>query len=266
MAASMTEAHERASLGTHLQVLLSHYGPQNWWPAQTRFEVIIGAYLTQNTSWRNVELAIANLRRARILNLSGIRTVPLRKLEALIKPSGFFRQKARRLKIFVRFLDTGYSGSLSRMFAQPTDELRAELLTLEGIGRETADSILLYAGGHPVFVVDAYARRIFDTQRHGIIAGAKTMDYDQLRLIIEAAVLRDLLPYSLPAADNPRHPPSRMSRAQRNDAARLFGEIHAAIVRTGNEHCRSIPQCEGCPLQSFLPKISRENATLSRQD
>jgi endonuclease III related protein len=261
MAARVTEHSERGSLTAHLQALLSHYGPQNWWPAQTRFEVIIGAYLTQNTSWRNVELAMANLRRAGILNPVGIRSISPKRLQALVRPSGFFRQKARRLKIFVRFLDVNYRGSLSRMFAQPTAELRGQLLRLEGVGRETADSILLYAGGHPIFVVDAYTRRIFDADRHGVIAGARAMDYDQLRLTIESAVTRDLLPYALPEAANPRHPPSRMSRAKRSDTARLFGEIHAAIVRAGNDHCRSVPRCEGCPLQSFLPKGCRENAT-----
>ena len=263
MAGLVTENREKTSLNAHLQALLSHYGPQNWWPAQTRFEVIVGAYLTQNTSWRNVELAIANLRRAGVLNPAGIRGLPLKQLQALVRPSGFFRQKARRLKIFVRFLDTHYGGFLSRMFAQPTDELRAELLSLEGVGRETADSILLYAGGHPVFVVDAYTRRIFGAERHGVFANAKTMDYDELRLIMESAFLRDLLPYSMPTATiNPRHAPSRMSRAKRSDAARVFAEIHAAIVRTGNDHCRSIPRCEGCPLQSFLAKRTcPENAT-----
>jgi endonuclease III related protein len=261
MATSVME-DRKTSLSTHLLALLSHYGPQNWWPAQSRFEVIVGAYLTQNTSWRNVEIAIANLRRAGILNVAGFRLVSLTRLESLVRPSGFFRQKARRLKIFVRFLDATYGGSLSRMFAQPTKVLRAQLLSLEGVGRETADSILLYAGGHPVFVVDAYTRRIFGAERHGIIGNAETMDYDQLRIAIESAMLRKLPRHSSPAAINPRHPPSRMSRAKRSDAARLFGEIHAAIVRTGNDHCRSVPQCDGCPLQSFLPKRScRENAT-----
>src|SRR2546423_12671361 len=121
MAGLMSEDREKASLSTHLEAMLSHYGPQNWWPAQTRFEVVVGAYLTQNTSWRNVELAIANLRRARVLNTAGIRGVRLEKLEALVRPSGFFRQKARRLKIFVRFLDTHYGGFLSPRFAKTTD-------------------------------------------------------------------------------------------------------------------------------------------------
>jgi endonuclease-3 related protein len=250
----MTADYKTGSLAAHLQALLSHYGPQNWWPAQSRFEVIVGAYLTQNTSWRNVELAMANLRRARILNPAGIRGIKLQRLEGLVHPSGFFRQKARRLKIFVRFLDAHYGGSLTRMFAQPTAELRAQLLQLEGVGRETADSILLYAGGHPIFVIDAYTRRIFDTERHAVIPGARTMDYDELRLTIESAITRDLLPQTLPAASNPRHPPSRMGHAKRSDTARLFNEIHAAIVRTGNDHCRTAPNCEGCPLQSFLSK------------
>src|SRR5438270_104044 len=147
--------------------LLSRYGPQNWWPAQSRFEVIMGAYLTQNTNWGNVEKAMSNLRRARALGLKALRELPLRKLEELVRPSGYFRQKARKLKIFIDFLDRKYSGSLDRMFSQPTDKLRAELLELNGVGPETADSILLYAGNHPVFVVDAYTRRVLE--RHGII-------------------------------------------------------------------------------------------------
>src|SRR5690242_11092983 len=136
--------------------LLRRWGPQNWWPAQSRFEVIVGAYLTQNTNWSNVEKAIGQLRRAGVLSVQGIREVPLSDLEQLIRSSGYFRQKALRLKQFVEFLDSKYGGSLDRMFAQETEKLRAELLVLNGVGPETADSILLYAGGHPVFVVDAY--------------------------------------------------------------------------------------------------------------
>ncbi|HZU31662.1 MAG TPA: hypothetical protein VFB79_11130, partial [Candidatus Angelobacter sp.] len=157
--------------------LVARYGPQNWWPAQSRFEVIVGAYLTQNTNWSNVEKAMANLRRARALSVNAMRALKLEELESLVQPSGYFRQKARNLKIFIAFLDQQYSGSLDRMFSQPTEKLRAELLALNGVGPETADSILLYAGNHPVFVVDAYTRRILE--RHGLI-NAKTK-YEEIR-------------------------------------------------------------------------------------
>jgi endonuclease-3 related protein len=233
------------------RALLARWGPQNWWPAQSRFEVIVGAYLTQNTSWSNVERAMVNLRGARVLNISGIREVRLRRLEQLIRPSGYFRQKALKLKTFIRYLDSNYSGSLDRMFAQPTEKLRSELLALNGVGPETADSILLYAGNHPVFVVDAYTRRILE--RHSIIA--EKTSYDEIRLLIERAV-RSAGPESLKPAEvgaDPRHPESRMSRMSRIELAQHYNELHALIVRAGNLYCRSTPKCEGCPLQKFLP-------------
>src|SRR5215471_19844545 len=126
-------------IAQYYKTLLRRWGPQNWWPAQSRFEVVVGAFLTQNTAWTNVEKAIANLRRARVLHVKGIREIPLPKLEQLIRSSGYFRQKARKLKNFIEFLDSKYSGSLDRMFAQPTGKLRSELLALNGVGPETAD-------------------------------------------------------------------------------------------------------------------------------
>lgn len=146
--------------------LFQAWGPQHWWPARARLEVIVGAYLTQNTSWTNVERALRRLRSAGLLNLRAMREVSLAKLESQIRSAGYFRQKAQRLKRFVAFLDDHYGGSLTRMFAQPTAKLRQELLALNGVGPETADSMLLYAGQHPVFVVDAYTRRMLG--RHGI--------------------------------------------------------------------------------------------------
>jgi endonuclease III related protein len=235
----------------YYRALLSRFGPQNWWPAQSRFEVIVGAYLTQNTNWTNVEKAMANLRRGRALSLAAMRDLPLRRLQALVRPSGYFRQKAKNLKTFIAFLDKKYSGSLDRMFAQPTEKLRAELLALNGVGPETADSILLYGGNHPVFVVDAYTRRILE--RHGL-AGAKT-GYEEIRQLMEktlsSAEAADLL---VPQAGaDPRHPVSRMSRAARTELAQHYNELHALIVRIGNQHCRATPNCEGCPLKIFLP-------------
>ena len=201
-------------------------GPMRWWPAQTPFEVIVGAILTQSTAWGNVERAIANLRSARLLSPSAMPRVKMPRLAALVRPSGYFRQKAKKLKAFVRFLQTGYGGSLERMFRTPTLELREKLLSVHGIGPETADSILLYAGNHPVFVVDAYTHRIFG--RHGIIDGKP--DYEKVRALIETSI------------------PSRPE---------LFNEFHALIVNTGKNWCRkSAPRCEECPLRPLLPANS----------
>lgn len=236
--------------------MLRRWGPQNWWPAQSRLEVIVGAYLTQNTNWTNVEKAMANLRRARILSVKGLRELPLDQLQQLIRPSGYFRQKAENLKTFIRFLDGNYSGLLDRMFSQPTERLRAELLALNGVGPETAYSILLYAGNHPVFVVDAYTRRIFE--RHGIVAPKAR--YDEIRLLIEDSLTRaapEQLEFQELGSD-PRHPVSRMSRMSRNELAQHYNELHALIVRAGNLYCRSTPNCEGCPLQKFLTAKSKQ--------
>jgi len=230
--------------------MLRRYGPQNWWPAQSRFEVIVGAYLTQNTNWSNVERAMANLRRARVLSVKCIRESSLKQLQELVRPSGYFRQKAIKLKTFIRFLDKNYAGSLDRMFAQPTDKLRAELLALNGVGPETADSILLYAGNHPVFVVDAYTRRVL--WRHGII-NEKT-SYEEIRSLVEQAISSseaESLVVKSPISD-PRHPVSCISSAARGALAQHYNELHALIVRVGNHYCGTKPNCEGCPLQPLL--------------
>jgi endonuclease-3 related protein len=240
----------RGEIPQYYTALLSRYGPQNWWPAHSRFEVIVGAYLTQNTNWSNVEKALLNLRRARCLSINAMRELPLNELETLVRPSGYFRQKARNLKTFIAFLDRQYSGSLSRMFAQPTAKLRAELLALNGVGPETADSILLYAGNHPVFVADAYTRRVL--LRHGII-GEKT-SYEEIRAMIELAISSSEAGSLIVknAFSGPRHPVSRMSSSARSELAQHYNELHALIVRVGNHYCRAKPICEGCPLQLFL--------------
>jgi endonuclease-3 related protein len=247
----------RSQLPSYYTTLLARYGPQNWWPARSRFEVIVGAYLTQNTNWSNVEKALLNLRRARRLSITAMREVPIDELESLVRPSGYFRQKARNLKTFLAFLDCQYSGSLSRMFAQPTEKLRAELLELNGVGPETADSILLYAGNHPVFVVDAYTRRVL--RRHEII-DEKT-GYEEIRSMIEHAIssseAESLVVQN--AVPDPRHAVSRMSSSARGVLAQHYNELHALIVRVGNHYCRTKPICAGCPLQSFLK--TREGAT-----
>jgi endonuclease-3 related protein len=254
---SLAAPHGR-EITSYYTALLSRYGPQNWWPARSRFEVIVGAYLTQNTNWSNVEKAVGNLRRARLLSVSAMRKAPIAKLQALVRPSGYFRQKARNLKTFIAFLDQHYSGSLARMFSQPTEKLRAELLALNGVGPETADSILLYAGNHPVFVVDAYTRRVLE--RHGIIgAGLKNKTgYEEIRSLVEHAITgakAESLVVNVPGAD-PRHSVSRISRSARSELAQHYNELHALIVRVGNRYCRKAPSCAGCPLQMFLTSTS----------
>jgi endonuclease-3 related protein len=238
------------------------WGPQHWWPAETQFEVIVGAYLTQNTAWTNVERALTNLRDARLLSEEGIRKVRLPRLERLIRPSGYFRQKAKRLKIFVAFLDKQYSGSLQKLFAEPTAKLRDELLNLNGVGPETADSILLYAGNHPVFVVDAYTRRILE--RHGILP--EKTDYEEIRSLFQSALesvaqqqqdapssLASHLESGLRGAS---HAPSAMSTSQRTAVVQVYNEMHGLIVGVGKNHCgKSKPKCEQCPLQTLLPDV-----------
>jgi endonuclease-3 related protein len=228
--AAAADAAVLPELGIYYDTLFRAYGPQHWWPGRTRFEVIVGAILTQNTSWSNVERAIAGLRREKLLSPEAIEQVPLEHLCGLIRPSGYFRQKARKLKAFVQFLRRRYDGSLTKMFATSTGELREQLLDVHGIGPETADSILLYAGGHPVFVVDAYARRILE--RHNLGDGKQS--YEEIRRLFEAS-----LPTSAP----------------------LFNEYHALIVHTGKHFCRkSKPCCDGCALRALLPPPAEAQA------
>jgi endonuclease-3 related protein len=260
------------AIRAYYNTLFATWGCLHWWPAESRWEMIVGAYLTQNTSWTNVEKALSNLRSARMLTIDAIRRTSQSHLETLIRPSGYFRQKAQNLKIFVEFLDRRYAGSLSRMFARPTLELRDELLALKGVGPETADSILLYAGNHPVFVVDAYTRRILE--RHQIISADAT--YEEVRALCEQALAKDRISSTsdkpaLPSTPTPHkptssltpaatpfigscHPPSRVSRAKRSEQAQIFNDMHGLIVGVGKHFClKSQPRCDGCPLQKFLP-------------
>ena len=256
---SRTQNEKENELRQYYHALYSAWGPQHWWPAETRFEVIVGAYLTQNTAWTNVELALANLRSARVLSVEGIRALPLRSLQRLIRPSGYFRQKAARLKTFVAFLDQ-HGGSLDQLFAQPTDRLREELLSLNGVGPETADSILLYAGNHPVFVVDAYTRRMLD--RHRILP--ENTDYEEIRELFQRALAPVAQQQELDPANavlqldagirGAAHPPSAMSTAARTAQAQVYNEMHGLIVGVGKHYCRkSKPVCEACPLGPFQP-------------
>lgn len=215
--------------------MLDRLGPQGWWPARTRLEVIVGAILVQSTAWGNVEKAIRRLRSARALSARALRDIPEPALARLIRPAGTFRVKARRIKRLVAWLDAGFGMDLDGLFARPAGELRDALLSVEGIGPETADAILLYAGGKPSLVVGAYARRILE--RHGLApAGAS---YGELKRLLE-----------------PRLPA---------DAA-LLNEHHALMVRVGKDWCRKgEPLCgNGCPLEPFLNRRAAPPGGASR--
>ena len=260
--AKTVKANSENEIRRYYIALYRAWGAQHWWPAETQFEVIVGAYLTQNTAWTNVELALAQLRAANLLSIEGIRGVELPRLERLIRSSGYFRQKARRLKTFVAFLDNEYAGSLDRLFSEPTSNLRKKLLNLNGVGPETADSILLYAGNHPVFVIDAYTRRIFD--RHDIVP--PETDYEEVRALFERALAPIVEEQArTPAAASvtlesgfrgAAHPPSAISTSRRTALVQIYNEMHGLIVGAGKHFCgKSLPRCDGCPLQPFLPSV-----------
>ena len=210
----------RSDLDTIYRKLSSHFGPMKWWPGDTPFEMIVGAILTQNTAWRNVVQAIRNLKEARALSPRALRGLSEAKLARLIRPSGYFRVKARRLRSFIDFLFERHQGSLARMFRRPLPKLREELLGVSGIGPETADSILLYAGGMPSFVVDTYTRRVFG--RHYFLG--EDASYEEMKSLFEES-----LPVDVP----------------------LYNEYHALIVNLGKDYCRPRPRCEGCPLEGL---------------
>lgn len=212
-----------ADLRRYYQRLLERFGPQGWWPAETRLEVILGAILTQNTTWRNAARALAQLGDGGAIDLAGLRAITPRRLQSLIRPAGFFRQKARAILDFVRWLDRTYAGSFDLMFATPGDELRAALLGLRGVGPETADAILLYAGTKPYFVADAYTRRILS--RHGLLPADSS--YAEAQRWIHQSLDRD---------------------------AGVYNEFHALLVEAGKRYCRREARCDGCPLEALLPR------------
>jgi endonuclease III related protein len=216
------------TLQAYFKVMSAQMGPMKWWRAKNSFEVIVGAILVQNTAWKNVKLALINLHSEKLLTPRAIAKVSTARLQRLIRSSGYFRQKAKKLKVFVKFLDENYRGSLKRMFAAPTDKLREQLLAVHGIGPETADSILLYAGGHAVFVVDAYTKRLL--ARHGLMR--EDAKYDEVQAFFERHLPRD---------------------------AKLFNEYHALIVNVGKNWCRKREAlCAECPLEKFLPEVAAE--------
>ena len=202
--------------------LYAFYGPQNWWPGDTPFEVAVGAILTQNTNWLNVEKAISNLKKERVLNAKALYALPANKLASLIRPSGYFNIKAKRLRSFLDFLVNNYKGSLKKMAKEDISTLRPKLLGVNGIGPETADSILLYALDKPVFVIDAYTKRVLS--RHGVIA--YEAPYEDYQALFHRELDEDL---------------------------QLFNEFHALFVMVGKDYCKPKPKCESCPLFHLSP-------------
>jgi len=214
MTATLAEVYDR---------LFEALGPQHWWPGESPFEVIVGAVLVQNTSWKNVERAIDNLRRSDLLDPHALNDVSPEELEELIRPAGYYRIKARRLRSLLEFLVERYDGSLEQMFAADSATLREELLAVHGVGPETADSILLYAAEMPVFVVDAYTHRVLS--RHGWIGF--DAGYHEIQDYFHGELPQDVA---------------------------LYNEFHALLVRVGNRYCRkSRPKCDECPLAELLP-------------
>lgn len=213
----MSPAKPRRTIPTIYRRLYATHGPQHWWPGETPFEIMVGAVLTQNTAWVNVERAIENLKRADALSPQAIAVAHPRRLARWLRPSGYFNVKAKRLRALCRWLIA--QGGIARLARLPTDELRAALLSVHGIGPETADDILLYAFERPVFVIDAYTRRVF--RRLGLIAG--TEDYETLRALFEDALGPDVA---------------------------VYNEYHGLLVHHGKHVCRAVPRCASCCLSS----------------
>lgn len=210
-------------LTDYYHTLFEHFGPQGWWPARTRMEVILGAVLTQNTSWKNAVLALKRLRRAGLLRPASLRNAKRAQLEYAIREAGFFRQKASTIQNFVRWLEWRHHGSLHSLFSTSSQQLRQNLLGLKGLGPETADVILLYAGHRPFFVADAYTRRVLS--RHGWLS--PNGGYAQAQELLHRLLPRD---------------------------SKLFGEFHALLVEVGKRYCRRpAPDCRRCPLSVYLP-------------
>jgi endonuclease-3 related protein len=211
--------------------LLAAYGPQSWWPAQTPFEVILGAYLTQNTAWKAVERSLHNLRSAGALTVDGLRAISVAELTEIIRPSGFHTRKAPALKAFIAMLDAEFEGSLDKLAAASTPVVRRRLLALPGVGAETADAILLYALGHAVPMADEYLRRI--VERHQLVdppPGRDRKGYESLIHLTRQAFAGEVA----------------------SGHAQFFNEFHALTVAVGKAHCGKIARCAGCPLAADL--------------
>lgn len=207
-------------------LLCNAFGPQRWWPGETPFEVAVGAILTQNTNWGNVEKAINNIKKQRALNADALQKMPIKKLASLIKPAGYYNIKTKRLKNFLNFFVNHYKSSIDKMKAEDTLCLREKLLNVNGIGPETADSIMLYALEKPVFVIDAYTKRIL--ARHKLISEQAT--YHELQ-----ALFHKNLPKN----------------------TKLYNEYHALFVKLGKDYCKTKPRCGKCPMRSLLNSTAR---------
>lgn len=219
---------KRTDLRTYYRRLRAHFGHQHWWPGDTPFEICVGAILTQNAAWKNVQRAITNLKQAGALSPRALRRLSRPELAALIRPCGYFNVKARRLKSFIEFLFAEYRGQLRRMFAEDLPALRAKLLSVHGIGPETADSILLYAAGKRVFVVDAYTKRVL--WRHGLIKPSAA--YQEIQQMFHSQL--------------------------KTGGAALFNDFHAQFVAVGKTFCKArAALCESCPLRPLLPNERR---------
>jgi endonuclease-3 related protein len=205
-------------------LMLNHFGPQHWWPGEDALEMMVGAILTQNTSWSNVEKAIKNLKKKGILNVEALHNIHVSKLAEEIKPAGYFNVKAVRLKNLIRFIVERYNGDINNLFIENSDALREGLLSIKGVGPETADSILLYALERPVFVIDTYTHRILN--RHGLADDQAS--YYELQELFTDSLAED---------------------------TGLFNEFHALIVRIGKEYCRRKPLCNICPLEKWGERI-----------
>jgi endonuclease-3 related protein len=201
-------------------VLYQSFGPQYWWPGNSAFEVAVGAILTQNTNWGNVEKAIAKIKVQKALNAGALHKMPHKQLASLIRPAGYFNVKAKRLKSFLDFLCNDFKGSMQRMKKGDTSSLRKSLLSVHGIGPETADSILLYALDKPVFVIDAYTKRIMS--RHWLVS--ESIGYHELQELFHKHLPLDV---------------------------QLFNEYHALFVMAGKHYCKPRPKCTGCPLEGI---------------
>ncbi len=217
------------------RAMLARFGHQGWWPGQTPLEICVGAILTQNTNWTNVAKALANLKGAGKLDLPALHALGHDQLAELIRPAGYFNIKAKRVKNFVSCVMETFAGDLRAFLDRPVSGLREDLLSINGIGRETADSMILYAAGKPTFVVDAYTYRIL--LRHFLIA--REDDYESIKELMESA---------LPAGADGK-----------GDAA-LYNDYHAQLVAIGKAYCRPAAKCEGCPLAEFPhdPNVGKE--------
>jgi endonuclease-3 related protein len=220
---SRRKSEKTRELKRYFHALHLRFGPQHWWPAKTRLEVILGAILTQNTSWRNASLALRELRRTGLTRHAALKQLPAHKLASYIRSAGFFRQKARAIRNFLDWLEHHCGGSLNKLFTLPPEEARNRLLAIKGLGPETVDAILLYAGRHPFFVADAYTRRVLI--RHRLIP--RSAGYSAAQMFLQQHLKRSHV---------------------------LYNEYHALFVEVGKRYCvKSAPKCCDCPLRQFLP-------------